>query len=69
MLIAVLNISKILSIPIIIAIPSTGKPICTSTIDNISRPTPGTPAVPIEAKVAVTITVTKSINVKSIPNN
>jgi len=34
-----------------------GRPTCERTIDNIIRPTPGTPAVPIEAKVAVIITV------------
>ena len=41
----------------IIPIPSTGSPTELRTIDNVISPTPGTPAVPIEASVAVNITV------------
>ena len=63
----VLNISSNLSTPIINAIPSTGSPTCCKTIANIMSPTPGTPAVPIEARVAVRITNKKSLIAKSIP--
>ena len=52
-LIDVLSISKNLSTPMTIAIPSKGKPTWFKTIPNIIIPTPGTPAVPIEASVAV----------------
>ena len=63
----VLPISKILSIPATKAIPSTGKPTLCKTIASMIIPAPGTPAVPIEAKVAVsTITIICDI-VKSIP--
>ena len=54
---AVLVISRILSIPIIRAIPSTGRPTELNTIVSVIRPTLGIPAVPIEASVAVPITV------------
>lgn len=38
-------------------IPSKGSPTCTRTIPSMITPTPGTPAVPIEARVAVSIIV------------
>jgi len=38
-------------------IPSTGRPTWVKTMDNIISPTPGTPAVPIEAKTLISITV------------
>ena len=63
----VLAISRILSIPIIIAIPSTGKPTDSNTIDKVTRPTEGIPAVPTEAIVAVKITVKKSVGLSVIP--
>ena len=53
---AVRVISSKRSTPIIKAIPSTGKLTCCKTIANIINPTPGTPAVPIDARVAVIIT-------------
>ena len=65
---AVLIISNNLSTPIISAMPSTGKPTCCSTIANMINPTPGTPAVPIEAKVAVKTTIKYSENDKSTEN-
>ena len=49
----VLPISKILSIPATIAIPSIGRPTEDRTIASITIPAPGTPAVPMEARVAV----------------
>ena len=58
---AVLSISKIRSTPTIRAIPDIGSPTCSSTIASVINPIPGTPAVPIEAKVAMLITVIKSI--------
>ena len=51
-------ISRMRSIPIIRAIPSMGSPTELKTMDRVIRPTPGTPAVPMEASVAVAITVT-----------
>ncbi len=53
----VLSISKGLSIPIIIAIPSGGIPTVDITIIVITRLAPGTPAVPIEAKTVTNKTV------------
>ena len=44
---AVLNISRIWSIPKIIPIASTGNPTELNTIVKVTRPTDGTPAVPI----------------------
>ncbi len=35
--------------------PASGIPACANTITNITIPAPGTAALPIEAKVAVTI--------------
>ena len=48
--------------------PSTGSPTELNTIVSVIRPTPGIPAVPMDAKVAVPITVKKSIGVKVTPN-
>ena len=53
----VLDISRIRSIPMIMAMASTGSPTEANTIDNVIKPTEGTPAVPMEANVAVAITV------------
>ena len=64
---AVLIISRILSIPIIRAIPSVGSPTELSTIARVIRPTLGTPAVPIDARVAVRTTVARLPIVRSIP--
>ena len=55
---AVLAISRIRSIPMIIPIASTGSPTELNTIVSVTRPTLGIPAVPIDASVAVPITVT-----------
>ena len=63
----VLPISKILSTPRTNAIPSTGSPTACNTIAIITTPAPGTPAVPIYATVAVTITVAICGIVKFIP--
>ena len=41
----------------IIEIPATGRPTELNTIVNVIRPTLGTPAVPIDASVAVAMTV------------
>ena len=57
--IAVLIISKILSIPIIIAIAEIGSPIELNTMDKVINPTDGIPAVPTDASVAAAITVKK----------
>ena len=64
---AVLNMSKMWSIPIMIPIASTGRPTEPNTIFNVINPTEGTPAVPIEAITAVKITVRSAVNPKSIP--
>ena len=45
------------STPKINPMPSKGKPMDYNTKDNIKTPAPGTPAVPIEAKVAVKTTI------------
>ena len=50
---AVLDISRILSIPIISAIPSTGRFTELNTIVSVIKPTLGTPAVPMDANVAI----------------
>src|SRR5690606_25247029 len=49
------HISRILSGANINAIPATGTPIASNTIISITTPAPGTPADPIDAKVAVKI--------------
>ena len=66
-LIIVLIISSILSTPAIITIPSIGRPTACNTIPSIIIPAPGTPAVPIEANVAVKIIVSCAETGKSIP--
>ena len=43
--------------PMISAIASTGSPTEANTIDRVISPTPGTPAVPMDARVAVRMTV------------
>ena len=48
---------KIRSIPMIIPIASTGRPTELNTIVKVTSPTLGIPAVPMEASVAVPITV------------
>ena len=50
-------ISKIRSTPATNAIPSTGSPTDVNTIASMTIPAPGTPAVPMDAKVAVKMTV------------
>ncbi|CSB54778.1 Uncharacterised protein [Vibrio cholerae] len=54
---AVRIISSRRSTPMISAIPSSGRPTWLSTMASITKPTPGTPAVPTEASVAVRITI------------
>ena len=51
------------------AIPSSGRPTELNTIESVMRPTEGTPAVPIEASVAVAITVAYSTGPSGTPNN
>ena len=60
-------ISKIRSTPATKAIPSTGSQTEVSTIASITIPAPGTPAVPIEAKVAVKMIVSICGSVRWIP--
>ena len=64
---AVLNMSRMWSIPMIMAIASTGRPTELNTIFNVINPTDGPPAVPIEAITAVKITVRRAVIPKSIP--
>lgn len=59
--------SKILSTPATRAMPSIGSPTLVSTIASITMPAPGTPAVPIDASVAVRTIVIICANVRSIP--
>ena len=54
----VLAMSRIRSIPMISPIASTGRPTELNTIVRVTRPTLGTPAVPMEASVAVPTTTT-----------
>ena len=60
-------ISKIRSTTATKAIQSTGSPTEVSTIASITIPAPGTPAVPIEAKVAVKMIVSICVRVRWIP--
>ena len=60
-------ISKIRSTQATRAIPSTGSPTDVSTIASITIPDPGTPAVPIDASVAVRIIVSICGSVRLIP--
>lgn len=48
---------KIRSIPMISPIASTGRPTELNTIVKVTSPTLGTPAVPMEARVAVPMTI------------
>ena len=57
MLTAVRIMSIRRSTPRMSAMPSTGRPTWVSTMVSMTRPTPGTPAVPIEASVAMSITI------------
>ena len=59
--------SKIRSIPATSAIPSTGRPTLCSTIASIIIPAPGTPAVPMDANVAVRMIVNCCPIVRSTP--
>ena len=63
----VLPISKIRSTPATRAMPSTGSPTEVNTMASIIIPAPGTPAVPMEARVAVRIMVIIWERVKWIP--
>ncbi len=49
------------------AMPSVGSPTEVSTMDRVTRPTLGTPAVPMEAIVAVAMTVAMAAGVRGIP--
>ena len=51
----IMSISR--STPRMMAMPSIGRPTWPSTMVSITSPTPGTPAVPIEASTAIAITV------------
>ena len=64
---AVLNMSRIWSIPMIMPIASTGRPTELKTMFNVINPTDGTPAVPIDAITAVKITVRSAVVPRSIP--
>ena len=59
--------SKILSTPMISAMPSTGTPICARTIASMIGPAPETPAVPMEASTAVRTICAICPNVRFIP--
>ncbi|OQC35698.1 MAG: hypothetical protein BWX64_02351 [Acidobacteria bacterium ADurb.Bin051] len=50
------------------ASPSTGSPTAFRTMISITMPAPGTPAVPMEARVAVTMIVSCWASVSSMPN-
>lgn len=60
-------ISKILSTPATRAIPSTGRPTEVRTMASMTIPAPGTPAVPMEASVAVRTTVSIWVGVSVMP--
>ena len=59
--------SKMRSIPATRAMPSTGTLTLWSTMASITMPAPGTPAVPMEARVAVSTMVTIWPTVRSMP--
>ena len=67
MLMVVRPMSKIRSMPATSAMPSTGIFTLWSTMASITMPAPGTPAVPIDAKVAVSTMVAIWPMVRSIP--
>ena len=66
---AVRVMSRMRSMPMISAMPSSGKPTELNTIDSVIRPTDGTPAVPIDASVAVAMTVAYSTGPSCTPNS
>ena len=57
MLTAVRIMSRIRSTPMMRAMASTGMPTDAKTMDRVTRPTDGIPAVPMDARVAVAMTV------------
>lgn len=67
MLTVVRPMSKIRSTPATSAIPSTGSPTDVRTIASMIIPAPGTPAVPMEASVAVRTIVSICGSVREIP--
>ena len=66
-LIAIRNIPKIRSTPIMIMIPSVGIPADCNTEDKMIVPHPGIPGVPMDAATIVNITKTMFIKGRSIP--
>ena len=48
-------------------IPSMGIPMLRSTMARVTMPAPGVPAVPMEARVAVTTTVSCWVRLRSRP--
>ena len=67
MLRVVRPMSNSLSTPAMIAMPSTGRPTCVRTIASMIMPAPGVPAVPMEARVAVTTIMAISPSVRFTP--
>ena len=59
--------SKILSTPAMMAMPSTGRPTCVRTMASMIMPAPETPAVPTEASVAVRTIMAISPSVSCTP--
>lgn len=59
--------SRIRSMPATRAMPSTGRPTVSSTMVSMIIPEPGTPAVPMEARVAVRMMVNCWAMVSSMP--
>ncbi len=55
--------------PMMSAMPSSGNPTELNTIDSVIRPTDGTPAVPMDASVAVAMTVAYSTGPSCTPNS
>lgn len=66
---AVLPISNRRSIPATKATPSTGSPTLCSATASIIMPAPGTPAVPTEARVALSVKTTHWERVKFTPKH
>ena len=54
------------STPMTRPMPSTGRPTLSSTMASMTMPAPGTPAVPMEARVAVRTMVTICPRVRSM---
>lgn len=69
MLTAVRPMSKILSTPATRAMPSTGRLTDCKTMESMTMLAPGTPAVPIDARVAVKTNVSICEKVKSMPKH